>query len=62
MKYCRGYCGVTCVDGSCPAANREEYEERCIPVVRNCRECHMYKGYEDCYFDGTEYCTQEVRI
>lgn len=60
MKHCKGYCGVACVDGTCPAANREEYEERDIPVPRNCRECHMYRGCEDCCLDGTEYCTKEV--
>ena len=29
---CRNYVGVACVDGSCPSANREEYEERYMPV------------------------------
>ena len=59
MKYCKGYCGVACVDGTCPAANLEEYEEQYIPITRNCRECYMYKGCEDCYFADTEYCTEE---
>ena len=31
---CRNYVGVACVDGSCPSANREEYEERYMPVQR----------------------------
>lgn len=35
MKQCKQYCGVACVDGTCPAANREKYEEQCIPIVRN---------------------------
>lgn len=25
-------------------------------VVRDCRECHYYKGCEDCALCGTEYC------
>ena len=54
MKVCKGYCGLACVDGTCPIANREEYEERGYFVVRSCRECHFYKGCEDCCFDGTE--------
>lgn len=60
MKYCRSYCGVACVDGTCPAANREEYEEPYVTARLNCRECFMYKGCEDCCFAGTEYCTEEV--
>lgn len=59
MKYCRSYCGVACVDGTCPAANQEEYEEQCIPITRNCRKCYMYKGCEDCCFKGTEYCPRK---
>lgn len=56
VKRCKGYCGVTCVDGSCPIANREEYEERGYDVVKNCKDCPYYKGCEDCYFNGTEMC------
>lgn len=26
-KICKDYVGTACVDGSCPIANREEYEE-----------------------------------
>ena len=50
MKRCKNYCGVNCVDGNCPIALREEYEERCYPVVEDCGECHYYKGCEDCAF------------
>lgn len=56
MKRCKGYCGLACVDGSCPIANREEYEDCCIPVVKNCWDCHFYKGCEDCCFLGTDFC------
>lgn len=50
MKKCKNYCGVECVNGNCPIALREEYEERCYPVVEDCDECHYYKGCEDCAF------------
>ena len=56
MSRCKSYVGVSCVDGSCPVANREEYEERCIPLCNSCRECWYYRGCEDCALDGTEYC------
>ena len=58
---CGSYCGVACVDGSCPIANREEYEERGYDIVHNCNECHYYRGCEDCAFDGTEHCTKEIK-
>lgn len=48
-EYCIGYCGVACVDGSCPYADKPYREPQCD-------ECWLYKGCEDCYFDGTEQC------
>ena len=54
MKRCKNYCGVACIDGSCPIANRDEYIERGYDVVRKCEDCYYYKGCEDCYFDGNE--------
>ena len=57
FKRCKDYCGLACVDGTCPMANREEYAERGYDVVHNCNECHYYKGCEDCCFEGNEqYC------
>ena len=55
-KRCQNYVGVACVDGSCPMAWQEEYEERCIPVIHNCQECHYYRGCEDCALFDTEDC------
>lgn len=55
---CKSYCGVTCVDGTCPAANRDEYGERGYDIVDNCENCFYYNGCEDCYFKGTEMCEQ----
>ena len=53
---CKGYCGVTCIDGTCPKANADEYAERGYDVVHDCDSCWYYKGCEDCAFNGTELC------
>lgn len=56
-KQCENYCGVACVDGSCPVANLEEYIERGYDLVKDCEECNYYKGCEDCCFNGdNKYC------
>lgn len=56
-EICKGYCGVACIDGSCPIANRDKYAERGYDVVHKCSECIYYKGCEDCCFDGdAQYC------
>ena len=59
QKICHEYLGVACIDGTCPIANRQEYEERCIPTIRNCKECFYYEGCEDCYNKGTDYCPKD---
>lgn len=55
-KYCRGYCGAACIDGSCPIANAEERAERCMPLLDTCEECWYYQGCEDCAFEHEGYC------
>lgn len=40
-KFCHDYCGLHCVDGTCPKIENNEY---------TCEECWLYKGCEDCYF------------
>lgn len=60
-RRCKSYCGLSCIDGTCPIANREEYEERGYPVPKNCGDCYRYEGCEDCCFDGTEYCEKYKR-
>lgn len=60
-KICKGYCGVTCVDGGCPMANREEYEERGYDIVKTCNDCPYYKGCEDCYFEGSAVCVKNEK-
>lgn len=56
MEVCKGYCGVACVDGSCPIANRDEYAERGYDVINSCSECSCYNGCKDCAFNGTSMC------
>ncbi len=58
LRVCPSYIGVACIDGSCPKANKEEYEEYCIPVVYSCEECHFYLGCADCAEYG---CDNELK-
>lgn len=53
---CKSYFGLACVDGTCPVAMQEEYEERCMPVTKKCKDCYFYKGCKDCALYGTKYC------
>lgn len=46
-KVCPGYCGLACVDGTCPKIENIRY---C------CEDCWLYKGCEDCCFNGTDMC------
>ena len=53
MKKCGDYCGVACIDGSCPNALREEnpeYYKDCYGTLKKmqCRYCGYNKGCEDC--------------
>lgn len=57
-KRCKSYCGLACIDGSCPIENREEYEERGYDVVETCNDCYRYEGCEDCCIEGTEMCPE----
>jgi len=59
MDICPNYCGVSCVDGSCPMALSEEYVERGCDVIRDCNECIYYKGCADCCSHSTEICDME---
>ena len=56
MKRCKGYVGVACVNGTCPVALSDEYEERGMDVIRKCEDCWMCKGCEDCGLNGTDMC------
>ncbi len=60
---CKNYVGVACVNGTCPKANVEEYEERCMPVVKSCKYCFYYEGCKDCFFNGRpEFCGDKNKI
>lgn len=66
-KVCKGYCGITCVNGSCPNALSNEDAMRdddalaCAHLDKklHCKDCSYNKGCEDCCFYATEYCTHE---
>ena len=58
MEKCEGYCGISCIDGSCPIARADEYAERGYDIVDNCDECYRYGGCDDCYFEGTDLCSK----
>lgn len=60
-EICGRYVGLACVDGSCPVANMEDIAERGMDVVRSCRDCHLYRGCEDCALVGTEYCVNHIK-
>ena len=59
-KVCSCYCGVACVDGNCPIANRDEYYERGMDVPHSCEDCYRYEGCDDCAFFGTDICSHEL--
>ena len=58
MKYCSMYCGVACVDGSCPAANND-FERLLGSDDISCEECWYYRGCEDCAWYDTEVCIDD---
>ena len=59
MSRCKNYVGLTCVNGNCPIALREEYEEYGMDVIKSCEDCPYYKGCEDCGLSGTGECDKE---
>ena len=42
-EFCDAYCGVACVNGSCPKIENKQY---------HCIDCWLYKGCKDCCFYG----------
>ena len=57
---CKNYVGVSCVDGSCPIANMDDYYETHIPSDKDCKECYRNKGCEDCALFDTKYCDKQA--
>ena len=62
MDRCADYVGFSCVDGSCPIANADEYQERGMDVIRNCDDFGFYKGCDDFGFWGTKYCAGHKQV
>lgn len=58
MEYCPMYCGGSCVDSSCPAANEDFYRLLGSDDF-SCEKCWYYKGCEDCWYYDTDYCLTE---
>lgn len=58
-KICKNYVGVSCVNGICPQAQKEEYEEHGVFIPKKCKDCWMYKGCEDCALYETKYCIHD---
>lgn len=56
--YCSGYCGIACVDGSCPLFNMVKCIGKGKSVTHFCINCFYYKGCVDCCFFGTELCVE----
>lgn len=50
MNICDSYCGIACINGSCPIVNAKLYPERCMDIITDCNDCIYYKGCDDCYF------------
>lgn len=59
-KICGNYCGVSCVNGSCPKANADTYAEYGMDVIRSCEDCLYYYGCKDCCFYGTDLCESPI--
>ena len=54
--FCPGYCGVACVNGSCPAIAMEE--EYGVYHPFDCQNCWRNEGCEDCYFADSDECVK----
>lgn len=62
IERCKNYVGVFCVNGCCPLAILEEYEElRHGNTIKNCNDCFYYGGCNDCALFRTEYCEKTRR-
>lgn len=52
---CKNYVGVSCIDGTCPMADMDNY----IPTIKECKECYFNKGCVDCALSKTDYCEKK---
>lgn len=53
METCSDYVGATCVNGSCPNALNEDFED--FETV-SCEECPYNAGCTDCTLADTDMC------
>ena len=49
MERCINYCGLRCIDGTCPNALAREYPDYGFELT-TCNECYAYRGCNDCYY------------
>ena len=49
---CKDYCGLACVNGSCPIARQEEYAECGYDTIKECGDCPYYDGCKGCVLEG----------
>lgn len=59
---CREYVGAACVDGRCPIANLEEYEEIGVPVASVCQNCIFSQSCLDCVLYKTRWCSHPDKV
>ena len=57
VKRCSDYCGLSCIDGSCPIADYRVHPQTYDCKQPTCSECGLYKGCEDCYFFCDNHCS-----
>lgn len=62
MEKCEKYVGLACIDGTCPMALSDVFEDMCIPLVSKCSDCFYYRGCEDCALADTEYCNSQSNV
>lgn len=70
-NYCNNYCGLACVNGTCPNAlddldrrsDTDAYAMYHLDKKVKCNECYEYKGCDDCCFNGTNMCDKtELKV
>lgn len=57
-SFCSNYCGISCVNGSCPNAldeldrssDTDSYSSFHLDKPIHCKDCWCYRGCSDCYF------------
>lgn len=50
-KRCKHFTSIRCINGNCPIALSEEYEERGMDVIRDCDDCVESGLCKDCIWE-----------